>query len=55
MFLSKENLIMMPKLYIIFLYINKRSDHKNDDPQQSKFSFKTLCFINECFFLFMLK
>jgi len=32
MFLSKENLIMMPKLYIIFLYMNKRLDHKNDDP-----------------------
>jgi hypothetical protein len=40
-FLSKDNLIMnlniMPKLYItnIFLYLNKRSYHKNDDPQQS--------------------
>jgi len=41
MFLSKDNLTMnlniMPKLYItnIFLYLNKRLDHKNDDPQQS--------------------
>ncbi len=41
MFLSKNNLTMnlntMPKLYItiIFLCLNKRSDHINDDPQQS--------------------
>ncbi len=41
MFLSKDNLTMnlniTPKLYItnIFLNLNKRSDHKNDDPQQS--------------------
>jgi hypothetical protein len=40
-FLSKDNLTMnlnlMPKLYTtnIFLYLNKRLDHKNDDPQQS--------------------
>jgi hypothetical protein len=40
-FLSKDNLTMnlniMPKLFItnIFLYLNKRSNHKNDDPQQS--------------------
>jgi hypothetical protein len=40
MFLSKNNLIMnlniMPKLYMtnFFLYLNKRSNHKNDDPQQ---------------------
>jgi hypothetical protein len=39
MFLSKGNLNMnlniMPKLYITkkILYLNKRSDHKNDDPQ----------------------
>jgi hypothetical protein len=39
MFLSNDNLIMnlniMLKLHIIniFLYLNKRSDHKNDDPQ----------------------
>jgi hypothetical protein len=39
MFLPKENLIMklnlMPKIFIknVFLYLNKRSDHKNDDPQ----------------------
>jgi hypothetical protein len=39
MFLSKDNLIMnlniMPDIYMIdiFLCINKRSDHKNDDPQ----------------------
>jgi hypothetical protein len=39
MFLSKDNLTMnlnvMPKLYTIniFFYLNKRSDHKNDDPQ----------------------
>jgi len=38
--LSKGNLIMnlniMPKLFItnIFFYLNKRSNHKNDDPQQ---------------------
>jgi nitrogen regulatory protein PII-like uncharacterized protein len=41
MFISKENLItnlnIMPKLYItnIFLYLKKRSNHKNDEPQQS--------------------
>jgi hypothetical protein len=41
MFLLKykltTNLNIMPKLYIIniFFYVNKRSDHKNDDPQQS--------------------
>ncbi len=41
MFVSKGDLTMnlniMPKLLItnIFLYLNKRSDHKNDDPQQS--------------------
>ncbi len=40
MFLSKDNLMMnlnlMPQLYTIniFLYLNKRLDHKNDDPQQ---------------------
>ncbi len=39
MFLSKYNLTMnlniMPKLYLIkkFHYLNKRSYHKNDDPQ----------------------
>jgi hypothetical protein len=39
MFLSKDNLTMnlniMPKLYItnIFMYLKKRLDHKNDDPQ----------------------
>ncbi len=29
------NLNIMPKLYItnIFFYLNKRSNHKNDDPQ----------------------
>jgi len=38
MFLSIDNLTMilniMPKLFITkkFLYLNKRSDHKNDDP-----------------------
>jgi hypothetical protein len=38
-FLSIDNLIMnlniMFKLFIrnIFLYLNKRSNHKNDDPQ----------------------
>ncbi len=41
MFTSKDDLIMnlniMPKLYItnIFLYLNKRSDHKTSDSQQS--------------------
>jgi nitrogen regulatory protein PII-like uncharacterized protein len=41
MFLSKDNLTrnlnIMPKLYItnIFLYLKKRLNHKNDDPQQS--------------------
>jgi len=40
-FLSEDNLIMniyiMPKIFItnIFFCLNKRSDHKNDDPQQS--------------------
>jgi hypothetical protein len=40
MFLSKDNLSMnlniMPQLFItnIFLYLNKRLVHKNDDPQQ---------------------
>jgi len=40
-FFIKDNLTMnlniMPKLLItnIFLYLSKRSDHKNDDPQQS--------------------
>ncbi len=31
------NLHIMPKLYItnIFLYLNKRSNYKNDDSQQS--------------------
>jgi len=37
-FLSKNTLTMNanPKLFItnIFLYLNKRSNHKNDDPQQ---------------------
>jgi hypothetical protein len=41
MFLSIDNLTMnlniMPKLYItnIFIHLNKKLDHKNDDPQQS--------------------
>jgi hypothetical protein len=41
MFLSKKKLTMnlniMPKLYITkkTLYINKRLDNKNDDPQQA--------------------
>jgi hypothetical protein len=41
MFLSKGNLIMnlniMPNLFLtnIILYLSKRSDHENDDPQQS--------------------
>jgi len=41
MFISKDNLNLnlniMPKLFItnIFLYLNKRSNRKNDDPQQS--------------------
>jgi hypothetical protein len=41
MFLLIENLIMnlniMFKLFItnIFIYLNKRSNQKNDDPQQS--------------------
>jgi hypothetical protein len=39
MLLSKDNLTMnlniMPNVYItnIILYLNKRLDHKNDDPQ----------------------
>jgi len=38
-YLLKENLTMnlniMPELFItiFFLYLNKRLDHKNDDPQ----------------------
>jgi len=41
MFLSNGNLIMnlniMPKLFITkkILYLNKRLNYKNDDPQQS--------------------
>jgi hypothetical protein len=41
MFISKDNLTMnlniKPKLFVrnMFLYLNKRLDHKNDDPQQS--------------------
>ncbi len=48
------NLNIMPKLVItnIFLYLNKRSNHKNDDPQQSNIIIYTLCFINEFFFYF---
>jgi hypothetical protein len=39
MFLSKDNLTInlniMAKLFItnVFFYLNKRLDHKNDDPQ----------------------
>jgi hypothetical protein len=61
MIISKDNLTMnlniMFKLYITKknLYLNKRSDHKNDDHNNQILSFKTLCFINECFLLFLLK
>jgi hypothetical protein len=36
----------MPKLYItnIFLYLNKKSNHKNNDPQQSNIVIQNIMF-----------
>ncbi len=51
------NLNIMHKLFItnIFIYLNKRLDQKMMTRNNQILSFKTICYINECLFLFLLK
>jgi hypothetical protein len=40
------NINIMPELYVTkkILYLNKRSNHKNDDPQQSNIIISNIMF-----------